>query len=89
MIKDTLKALLRFITEIPYAEIAKRIINFIGDILHRALFTILLPKRYRSLTKQQIYTIIFKSDTPAGKKFDIWLLILIGINIITIGNSNS
>ena len=84
MIKDTLKALLRFITEIPYAEIAKRIINFIGDILHRALFTILLPKRYRSLTKQQIYTIIFKSDTPAGKKFDIWLLILIGINIITI-----
>lgn len=84
MIKDTLKALLRFITEIPYADIAKRIINFIGDILHRALFTILLPKRYRSLTKQQIYTIIFKSDTPAGKKFDIWLLILIGINIITI-----
>ena len=84
IIKDTLKALLRFITEIPYAEIAKRIINFIGDILHRALFTILLPKRYRSLTKQQIYTIIFKSDTPAGKKFDIWLLILIGINIITI-----
>ncbi len=84
MIKDTLKALLRFITEIPYGEIAKRIINFIGDILHRALFTILLPKRYRSLTKQQIYTIIFKSDTPAGKKFDIWLLILIGINIITI-----
>lgn len=84
MIKDTLKALLRMIAEIPYADIAKRIINFIGDILHRALFTILLPKRYRSLTKQQIYNIIFKSDTPAGKKFDIWLLVLIGINIITI-----
>ena len=44
----------------------------------------LLPKRYRSLTKLEIYSIIFKSDTPAGKKFDVWLLILIGANIITI-----
>ncbi len=84
MIKRALKAIANWIANIPYGEIASRIVNFIGDVLHRALFTVLLPKRYRSLTKQQIYTIIFKADTPAGKKFDIWLLILIGINIITI-----
>lgn len=84
MIKNAFKALTRWIVSIPYAEIARQIINFIGDILHRALFTVLLPKRYRSLTKQQIYTIIFKADTPAGKKFDIWLLILIALNIVVI-----
>ena len=82
--KDVLRSLGRWIAEIPYAHIASGIINFIGGLLHRALFTVLLPKRYRSLTKQQIYTIIFKSDTPAGKKFDVWLLVLIGINIVTI-----
>ena len=84
LLKDALKALGNWIAEIPYAHIASSIIGFIGDLLHRALFTVLLPKRYRSLTKQQIYTIIFKSDTPAGKKFDVWLLVLIGINIVTI-----
>ena len=72
------------IAEIPYGSIAHKIIRFIGDLLHRTLFTVLLPVKYRSLSKQQIYTIIFKSDTPAGKKFDIWLLILIATNIITI-----
>ena len=84
MIKNAFKAIIRWIASIPYAEIARQIINFIGGILHRALFTVLLPKRYRSLTKQQIYTIIFKADTPAGKKFDIWLLILIALNIVVI-----
>lgn len=82
--KDIIKAILRWIVNIPYAEIFRQIINFIGDIFHRALFTVLLPKRFRSLTKQQIYTIIFKSDTHAGKKFDIWLLVLIALNIIVI-----
>ncbi len=82
--KEIIKAILRWIVNIPYAEIFRQIINFIGEIFHRALFTVLLPKRFRSLTKQQIYTIIFKSDTPAGKKFDIWLLVLIGLNIIVI-----
>ncbi len=84
ILKDALRRLGRWIAEIPYAHIASSIINFIGGLLHRILFTVLLPKRYRSLTKQQIYTIIFKSDTPAGKKFDVWLLVLIGINIVTI-----
>lgn len=72
------------IASIPFGNIARKIVNFIGDLLHRTLFTVLLPKRYRSLSKLQIYTIIFKSDTPAGKKFDIWLLVLIVANIITI-----
>ena len=72
------------IASIPYKDIARKIIAFIGGVLHRTLFTVLLPKKYRSLSKQEIYTIIFKSDTPAGKRFDIWLLVLIGANIVTI-----
>lgn len=72
------------IVAIPYRDIALKIVKFIGDLMHRALFTVLLPKRFRSLTKQEIYTIIFKSDTPAGKKFDIWLLALIAANIVVI-----
>ena len=72
------------IVTIPYRDIAIKIVKFIGDLMHRALFTVLLPKRFRSLTKQEIYTIIFKSDTPAGKKFDIWLLALIAANIVII-----
>ena len=83
-IRDGLIYLGDKISSIPYKDIARKIIRFIGDLLHRTLFTVLLPKKYRSLSKQEIYTIIFKSDTPKGKKFDIWLLILIGANIVTI-----
>ena len=50
--------------------------------MHRILFDCLLPKKYRDLSKQDIYTIIFRSDTPAGKRFDIWILILIALNIV-------
>ena len=74
----------RAIAEIPFQALMMEAIEFVGDILHRALFTVLLPTRYRTLTKQQIFTIIFKSDTPAGKKFDIWLLVLITLNILVI-----
>lgn len=84
LLKKLLKQLEQWIANIPYKDIFIKIVNFIGDILHRALFTVLLPKRYRSLSKQQIYTIIFKSDTPAGKKFDIWLLVCIALNILVI-----
>lgn len=73
-----------WIVQIPYRKIALDVLKFIGDIMHRALFNVLLPKRYRTLTKQEIYTIIFRSDTPRGKKFDIWLLVLIILNIIVI-----
>ena len=50
LLKNALVAFGRWIREIPYGHIATSIINFIGDLLHRALFTVLLPKRYRSLT---------------------------------------
>lgn len=83
-IQALLTRLRQKIVTMPYRDIALKIVKFIGDLMHRALFTVLLPKRFRTLTKQQIYTIIFKSDTPAGKKFDIWLLALIAINIVVI-----
>lgn len=63
-------------------EIFYSIVNKIGEVLHWLLFTMLLPKRYRNLTKKEIYEIIFGSDTPAGKRFDVWLLILILLNIL-------
>lgn len=56
--------------------------SVIGNFMHKVLFDWLMPSRYRSLTKKQIFEIIFKSDTPAGKKFDVWLLVLIVLNII-------
>lgn len=83
-IRACLQAFGRGVARIPFRQIFLGIAKFIGDVLHRALFTVLLPKRYRKLTKQEIFTIIFKSDTPAGKKFDIWLLIMIAANILVI-----
>ena len=61
---------------------ARAVIDSIGRVLHGILFGFLLPKRYRGLTKRRIFEIIFKSDTPEGKKFDVWLLVLIVLNII-------
>ena len=83
-IRACLQAFGRGVARIPYRQLFLGIAKFIGDVLHRALFTVLLPKRYRKLTKQEIFSIIFKSDTPAGKKFDIWLLIMIAANILVI-----
>lgn len=76
--------LIEGIAKIPYRKAALDVCKFIGDIMHRALFNVLLPKKYRTLTRQEIYTIIFRSDTPRGKKFDVWLLILICLNIVVI-----
>lgn len=61
---------------------ADRMMSVIGRVMHKLLFQWLMPTKYRSLTKKQIFEIIFKSDTPAGKKFDVWLLVLIALNII-------
>lgn len=83
-IRACLQAFGRGLARIPYRQLFLGMAKFIGDVLHRALFTVLLPKRYRKLTKQEIFSIIFKSDTPAGKKFDIWLLIMIAANILVI-----
>lgn len=54
----------------------------LGRVMHYLLFEVLLPKRMRTLTKHDIYVIIFRSDTPAGRRFDVWLLILIVLNIL-------
>jgi voltage-gated potassium channel len=67
---------------VDYRGLFNRCINAIGAIMHRLLFGWLIPKRYRNLTKKQIFEIIFKSDTPAGKRFDVWLLVLIVANIV-------
>lgn len=67
---------------VDWLGIASNIVGWIGRVLHGILFGWLLPKRYRGLKKQQIFEIIFKSDTPAGKKFDVWLLVLIVLNIV-------
>lgn len=67
---------------VDWLGIARNIVGWIGRVLHGILFGWLLPKRYRGLKKQQIFEIIFKSDTPVGKKFDVWLLVLIVLNIV-------
>lgn len=74
----------RFFARIPYRKAGGRIARLTGSIFHALLFKYLLPKKYRSLEKKEIYNIIFKSDTPAGKKFDIWLLVLIFFNLMLI-----
>ena len=67
---------------VDWLGIARNIVGWIGRVLHGILFGWLLPKRYRGLKKQQIFEIIFKSDMPAGKKFDVWLMVLIVLNIV-------
>ncbi|MCR4658910.1 MAG: ion transporter [Bacteroidales bacterium] len=81
-ITDTFWLVWGRLREVNYKAMAKRIINAIGNVMHTILFEWLLPKRYRNITKRQIYEIIFKADTPAGKRFDVWLLVLIVLNII-------
>ena len=82
IITKTIHQLLQWLITVDYRGIALRITTFIGKVMHKILFGWLLPKRYRSLTKRQIFEIVFQSDTPAGKRFDIWLLILILANIL-------
>ncbi len=72
----------KWFAKVDYRRLFNRCINAIGAIMHRLLFGWLIPKRYRNLTKKQIFEIIFKSDTPAGKRFDVWLLVLIVANIV-------
>ncbi len=73
---------IHFFITIPYKKIARNIITRLGSMMNWLTFKVVLPKKLRSLTKHDIFTIIFKSDTPAGKKFDIWILIIIGLNIL-------
>lgn len=82
--KNPLQRLSNWIQSINWIRVVRDIIKFVGRVMHKLLFSMLLPRRYRHLTKQQIFTIIFKSDTPAGKKFDVWLLVMIVLNILVI-----
>ena len=82
--KGPLHRLATWFTTTDWKGVARNIIDAIGRVMNRILFHWLLPKKYRDLTKRQIFEIIFKSDTPAGKKFDIWLLVLIVLNILVL-----
>ncbi len=83
-LSETIKSIVSWAIHVDYKKLFLNTVNIIGDFMHRALFELLLPKKYRTLTKQEIYTIIFKSDTDRGKKFDILLLIAIGLNVLVI-----
>lgn len=73
-----------FFRDLDYKGIAWRIIKILNKFFHWLIFKVILPKKYRHATKREIYSVIFNSDTPAGRRFDIWLLILIGVNLLII-----
>ena len=85
-LNDRIKAAAEWLWErlaaVDWRGIARNTLRFIGRVMHKLTFDMLLPKKYRGISKRQIFEIIFKSDTPAGKKFDVWLLILIMANIL-------
>lgn len=73
-----------FFKQLNYKRLLGKIARGVGSFMHWLIFGLLLPKRYRNITKKEIYRIIFKADTPAGKRFDVWLLILIGLNLLVL-----
>lgn len=73
-----------FFMRLNYRQIGKKIVRITGNFFHWLLFSVLIPRKYRNITKRDIYRIIFKADTPAGKRFDVWLLVLIGLNLVVI-----
>lgn len=79
---EKIKQLAVKVARIDYIGIARKVVNWLGRVMHKAFFEILLPKRYRGVTKRELFEIIFKSDTPAGKRFDVWLLVAIMANIL-------
>lgn len=83
-IVDAYWRLARWLSEVDWKGMARRVAHVADAVMHKALFGFLLPKRYRGIKKKEIFEIIFKSDTPAGKKFDVWLLIAIVANIIVL-----
>lgn len=81
-IVNTFWRVAKWLSELDYIGFFGRVGRVVDAVMHKILFDWLMPKRYRNLTKKQIFEIIFKSDTPAGKKFDVWLLVLIVANIV-------
>ncbi len=41
-------------------------------------------ERFLSPFQSKLYQIIFEADTPAGKRFDVWLLVMILASVITV-----
>ena len=83
-IKELPKRLVTWFCTVNWRHVCRQIIDGIGKVMHKMLFSWLLPKRHRNITKREIFEIIFKSDTPAGKTFDVWLLIAIVANILVL-----
>ena len=83
-IKGLLQRLVTWFRNVNWRHVCRQIIDGIGNVMHKVFFSWLLPKKYRDITKKEIFTIIFKSDTPAGKTFDVWLLIAIIANILVL-----
>lgn len=82
IIVDTWWRLRKWFDGVNWRHVGRQVIDFIGRVMHKMLFEWLMPKKYRGIKKKEIFQIIFLSDTPAGKKFDIWLLVLIVANIL-------
>ncbi len=80
--RSLIRAIGRKIARLPYRKMGEGFVNVANRFLHWLTFSILLPRKWKGVTKEQIYTVIFKSDTSAGKKFDIWLLVAIALNMI-------
>ena len=83
-IKELGTRLVTWFRGVNWFHVGRKIVDGIGRVLHKMLFSWLLPKKYRHITKRQIFEVIFKSDTPAGKTFDIWLLVAIIANILVL-----
>ena len=83
-IANAFSRLRQWFVSVDWLVVARNIINFIGRVMHKLLFEWFMPKKYRGISKYEIFEIIFKSDTPAGKKFDVWLLVLIVANILVL-----
>lgn len=83
-IAQTFGRLRQRVAGINWRHHGRQIAKFANRVMHKILFEWLMPKKYRRLKKREIFEIIFKSDTPAGKKFDVWLLVAIVANILVL-----
>lgn len=70
------------IAHIPYRRIGRRLAQWASRFMHWFTFDVVMPKKWSHASKEQVFSVIFKSDTPEGKKFDVWLLVAIGVNIV-------
>ena len=83
-LKSLPKRFATWFRSVNWRHVGRQIVDGIGVVMHKVFFSWLLPKRHRNITKREIFEIIFKSDTPAGKTFDVWLLIAIIANILVL-----